>query len=73
MDQTFKQNREKFELYLQIGDIKKRTSAWFNLVEESVLDAGEIFEQKERNKYKGRVEVVLEKKDTDIWNIQQAY
>ena len=57
----FQRNQEELELYLQVGDTKEFIKSWSNIVEEVVLDAGQVHDLKERKKYKGHGEVKFEK------------
>ena len=57
----FKQNQEESKFDLQVGDTKEFINSWSNIVEEAVLDAGQVHDPRER-KYKGHGEVKLEKK-----------
>ena len=66
MGKEFQQQSVKLETCLNLGNSKAFLSLWSNVVEDSVLNAGNITEPKERKQIKGHGEVVLQKKKNPI-------
>ena len=56
-----KQNQEEFEPYLRVWDTKEFINSWSNIVEEAVLDAGQVHDPNERKNTRAMEKLILKR------------
>ena len=62
MDEYFEKRAAELQVYLDAGDTEEFIKVWSHIVEEAILDAGKIMDEKTRANYKGHGYVQMEKR-----------
>ena len=74
MDKHFLKQTNELNQTLDKNETDGFIQTWSSIVEEAVLDAGQIEDPKERKRYKGHGDVQMDtNKYTDLINFQQTH